>query len=196
MYRFGYSQLEKGWRHLINDIIISFSSFYLRQKMAPTLRHKSKVNYAESDDVAPLKEAVKVKKQKVSKKTFPFHRPSFPIADAKVQVLKELGKVGSAKPSQVKTKLAETKRQSSKQFKILTNANFDFESSGSKMPLENLNKSILAQVQKLSYLTPSIVKSNIKQGPFKMTVQTEILKNALVSELKRLPPKKSPVKGR
>lgn len=128
-------------------------------------------------------------------------RPSLPISDAKQRLIKELSNV-TGKPSDVKQKTKEKK-------KVLLHK-IDFSSSGkiqkkSRLDGKQLTKIVLGEVRKLDpNITPSIVKARTNSSSVILAIQTEILKKAVLKEIRSKSggksaaksPIKSPLKGR
>jgi hypothetical protein len=142
---------------------------------------------------------------KSSSKSKPLVRPSLPISDAKERVIKQLSKVGAIKPSELK------KQKQGNQWanvahhrKVIQSAIKSIDVRRESIPhvsAKALNKAILSQVAKLAaQSTPSVVKSKVAQAPIKLAVTTEILKRAVIADIKRRrvpsPRAKSPLKGR
>ena len=130
-------------------------------------------------------------------------RPSLPISDAKQRLIRELSFV-QGKPSEIKGK--------SKTKKKLVLHKIDLKGSGkihksSQMDGKHLSKILLGKVQQLnSDITPSIAKARDHASPAKLAIQTEILKRAVLKEIRQAADKskksaakspiKSPLKGR
>ena len=132
-------------------------------------------------------------------------RPSLPISDAKQRLIKELSNA-SGKPSEIKQKSKEKK-------KIIIHK-IDLKGSGKikkaiRMDGKQISKIVLGKVRQLNPgVTPSIVKARSAIIPAKLAIQTEILKQAMLKEIRHAADKKniggkaapkspkSPLKGR
>ena len=132
-------------------------------------------------------------------------RPSLPISDAKERVIKQLSRVGAIKPSDLKKQKQGNQWASvAHQRKIIQSAIKNIDVRRESVPhvsTKALNKAVLSQVAKLAaQSTPSVVKSKVAQVPIKLAVTTEILKRAVIADIKRRrvpsPRAKSPLKGR
>ena len=132
-------------------------------------------------------------------------RPSLPISDAKQRLIKELSNA-SGKPSEIKQKSKEKK-------KIIIHK-IDLKGSGKikkaiRMDGKQISKIVLGKVRQLNpEVTPSIVKARSAVTPAKLAFQTEILKRAMLKEIRHAAVEKniggnaaanspkSPLKGR
>lgn len=143
---------------------------------------------------SPKKAKAPLKKESVA-----IIRPSLPISDAKQRLIKELSNL-TGKPSEVKEK--------SHQKKKLILHNIDFSSSGkfqkkTRLDGKQLSKIVLRKVRQLDpNIKPSIVKARSTSMPSILAIKTEILKKAVLKEIKKgakaaaKSPIKSPLKGR
>lgn len=136
---------------------------------------------------APKKSKGVTKTTAISKKTattgFVLRRPSLPLSDAKDRVIKELARLGVSVPSEVKSKSVRGKP------KVVHRA-LDLAATGSirqsaPTDAKTLGKIILSEVTRLASVKPSEIKARVAHAPVKLAMQTEIIKRAVVSELKR-----------
>ncbi len=158
--------------------------------MPYSLRKRTSPAVAVSETPIPAPKKTKVaKKAAISKKTvsngFVLRRPSLPLSDAKDRVIKELNRLGRLVPSTIKSKSPRGKPK-----KIHHHA-LDLAATGSlrKSDAKTFGKIILSEVARLASVKPSEIKARVAQAPVKLAIQTEILKRAVVSELKRRKPK-------
>ena len=193
-----------------NSLLFVYSLKFLKMPYSLRNRKTKDSTSVKSDknlEKKPSEKSKIVKAKLIPKAIHPsWVRPSLPITDAKERVLKEIATLKGT-PSQVKEKL---KHKKPKIFHKI-----DFAASGkiqksSQLQGQALGKIVLKQVQKLDPgITPSIVKARSKVSSAILSVKTEILKTALLKEIKgrRGPdkkqigtsdvksPKKSPLKG-
>lgn len=118
------------------------------------------------------------------------HRPSLPLVDAKKRVILELAKAGHLKPSQVQEKkrapkpIALQKKVVHPLLKELSHHTKGKIVKPTGKSAKELNTLVLTQVKKLAPARPSQVKSKVLLAPVHLILQAEILKKAMLKEIK------------